>query len=97
MLIFPTQQEIIDGLTYEVERLKKENQELKSLISSKNNDLLSIDDVSNQRKLLIAFSEMDEIINLVEKVNENLTEIWRVVCDIEGCNETSVNQDGTLP
>lgn len=57
MSIFPTQQEIIDGLTYEVERLKKENQKLKSLISSKNNDLLGIGDVINQREQLKVFLE----------------------------------------
>lgn len=37
-------------------------------------------------------SEMDEIIEAVEKVNENVSELWRVVCDVEGCDQTASTQ-----
>lgn len=50
------------------------------------------DILSKEHGLTLIKSEMDEIIAAVDKVNENLTELWRIVCDVEDCNETSCNQ-----
>ena len=35
--------------------------------------------------------EMDEIRDIVERINERLIEAWRSVCDVQGCNETVTN------
>lgn len=37
-------------------------------------------------------SEMDDIIYVVDKVNENLTELYRLVCDVDGCYYESCSQ-----
>ncbi len=37
-------------------------------------------------------SEMDEIIRVVEEVKDNLTEAYRIICDVEGCDQISVSQ-----
>lgn len=52
------------------------------------------DHLHNEYGLTLLVSEMDEIVNLVEKVNDNLNEAWRVICDVHGCNETAANQGG---
>ena len=44
------------------------------------------DHLHNEHGLTLLVSEMDEIMNLVEKVNDNLNEAWRV----EGCNSRSM-------
>ena len=52
------------------------------------------DFMSNEYGKTLLKSEMDEIISAVDKVNENLTELWRVKCDVDGCNGTSANGGG---
>lgn len=42
--------------------------------------------------LTLLVSEMDEIISMAEKVNDNLNEATRIICDVEGCDNTAVNQ-----
>lgn len=49
------------------------------------------DHLQDEYGLTLLISEMDEIIGLVEKVNDNLTEMWRIVCDVEGCNKTATS------
>jgi hypothetical protein len=41
---------------------------------------------------ILLVSEMDEIISVVDKVNENLVELWRVKCDVVDCNATASSQ-----
>jgi hypothetical protein len=53
-----------------------------------------LSDILSSRGLDLSRSEMDDIIDAVEKVNKNLREAWRVVCDVQGCNMTAVNQGG---
>ena len=50
------------------------------------------DFMSNEYGKTLLKSEMDEIISVVDKVNENLIELWRVKCDVVGCNETASTQ-----
>lgn len=48
--------------------------------------------MSNEHGLTLILSEMDEIREAVCKVNDNLSEIYRVVCDVKGCKLTAASQ-----
>ena len=48
--------------------------------------------MANDHGITLTASQMDDIINCVETVNENITEAWRSVCDVVGCNETASSQ-----
>lgn len=44
--------------------------------------------------LTLIKSEMDEIIDSVEKVQESLHEIFKATCDVEGCDRSPVSGGG---
>lgn len=41
---------------------------------------------------VLTVGEMNDIIAAVDNVNENLTELYREVCDVEGCNKDASSQ-----
>lgn len=44
--------------------------------------------MDSEHNLILTVSEMDDIMSAVSNVNENLTELYRCVCDVEGCERT---------
>lgn len=48
--------------------------------------------INKEHELTLLISEMDDIIDAVYAVNKNLKDLWRVVCDVEGCDQTACNQ-----
>lgn len=45
--------------------------------------------MSSKYGLTLLQSEMDEIIEATDRVNESVSELWRIKCDIEGCDLTA--------
>jgi len=45
--------------------------------------------MQQEHNLILTVGEMDDIISAVSKVEENLTELYRNVCDVNGCNNTA--------
>jgi len=51
-----------------------------------------IDHFREKYDIIISISGIEEIEVLLDKVNKNLHELWRVFCDVKGCNETASGQ-----
>lgn len=48
--------------------------------------------MKNDYDMLLTMSEMDEIVMAVNNAGKNLSELWRVKCDVKGCTLTASTQ-----